>query len=70
MCQSILFYYSYYAFFANILVSSTFLKMVNIHENYEIICSECPFMELTNILILKEAVWILNSFFISTVFVM
>lgn len=51
--------------FANTLVSSSFLEMANIHEKYEIISSECHFMELIKILILKEAVWILNGHFIS-----
>jgi len=43
--------------------------MANMYENYEIISSERPFMELTNIFILKEAIWILNSLFISAVIV-
>lgn len=39
MCQNILFYYCHYSIFANVLVSSAFLKMANIYENYEIISS-------------------------------
>lgn len=40
--------------FANALVSSAFLEIVNINEKYDIISSECCFMELTKVLIWKR----------------